>query len=268
MTEPQWQVFAIRYGTMETTRSDQFYRYGAFGDPDGPITLDYYFWVLQSDRETILVDSGFHPDAIRHRPGRKCLIPPVEALRLFGVDHDQVSRVIVTHFHYDHIGNLAAFPNATFVVHQAEMDFWTGPYAGVPAVAASVEPAEIAFLQEARDQGRVQLLTGNSGVAPGISTIHVGGHCPGQLIVTVEGSRPLMLCSDAVHFMEEVDRFMPFGVFFDLEGMFDTYDLVRRARAEGTTAVPGHDPSVIEDFSPAPQAPGIAVQLSAGVVRR
>ena len=36
-----WSVLAVRYATLETTRSDAYYRYQAYGEPDGPQRLDY-----------------------------------------------------------------------------------------------------------------------------------------------------------------------------------------------------------------------------------
>jgi hypothetical protein len=52
------------------------------------------------------------------------------------VDVTRVQHVILSHFHYDHVGNYALFPNATFYVQDAEMAFYTGatPRRRVPAV--------------------------------------------------------------------------------------------------------------------------------------
>jgi len=36
-----WSVTAVRYATRETTRSDAYYRYQAYGEPDGPQRMDY-----------------------------------------------------------------------------------------------------------------------------------------------------------------------------------------------------------------------------------
>ena len=57
----------MRYGTLETTRSEAYYRYQAYGEPDGPQALDYFFWIVRRGDETILVDTGFDPDVGRRR---------------------------------------------------------------------------------------------------------------------------------------------------------------------------------------------------------
>lgn len=262
MTSPnQWTVLAIRYGTLATLRSHQFYRYEVYGEPDGPLQMDYFFWLLDNGQQKILVDSGFHPDAIRDRPGRVCLIPPVEALKNLGVDCDEISTVVVTHLHYDHIGNLAAFPNARFVVQRRELAYWTGPHGGRLPASASVEAAEIAYLADAADAGRVDLIDGDHTVAPGVQAILTGGHCPGQQVVRIDGERPVVLCSDALHFTEEMERYMPFSVFFDLAASYEAYELFRRWRDDGAVIVAGHDPAVMSEFPAASGAEGLAVRV-------
>lgn len=255
------EVLAVRYGSMGSTRSHQFYRYGAYREADGPISLDYFFWAIRRGDETILIDTGYHPDAAASRPGRVCHIPPVEALAALGIGVDQVSTVVVTHFHFDHIGNLAAFPNARYVVQRKELAYWTGPHGARRAVAASVEPGEIAFIDEANRSGRVDLIDGDAELAPGVSAILVGGHCPGQQVVRVDGGQPLILCSDALHFREEMDRYMPFNVLFDVEKMYTTYEAFNEWEAAGATIVPGHDPRVMADYPARAGADGLAVTL-------
>lgn len=258
------EVVAVRYGYLDSSRSHQFYRYETYGEPDGPIRLDYFFWAIRrpaSQGGTILVDSGYHPDAIARRPGRVCVLPPVEALASIGIAADQVSLVVVTHFHFDHIGNLAAFPNARYVVQRREFEYWTGPHALRPAVAASVEPGEIAFIAEASQAGRVDLIDGDRDVAEGITARLAAGHCPGQQVVVIGAERPLVLCSDALHFREEMDRYMPFNVLFDVPQMYETYDRFNAWAAAGAAIVPGHDPQVMADYPAWPEADGLAVRL-------
>jgi glyoxylase-like metal-dependent hydrolase (beta-lactamase superfamily II) len=259
----QYEVIAVRYGVMESTRSSSYYRYDVYGEPDGRALLDYFFWVVRDGDTTMLVDTGYHPGAITHRPGRVCITPPMDALARLGVAAESVSRVIVTHFHFDHTGNVASFPNARITVQRRELDFWLGPHGARPAMAASVEPGEIDFLRRACQDGRVDVLDGDAPVAPGISARLVCGHCPGQQIVVVDNDPPVVLASDALHFYEEMDRYMPYQVLSDVPGMYRTYDLLRELRdRSGAVIVAGHDPDVMTRFAGLDhQDPGLAVLL-------
>jgi glyoxylase-like metal-dependent hydrolase (beta-lactamase superfamily II) len=241
-----WRVLAARYGTLETTRSDAYYRYPAYGEPDGPQRLDYFFWILRRRDETILVDTGFDPEVARAR-GRTCLIEPAEAMAQLGVTPDSISRIVLTHLHYDHTGNLDLFPDAELLVPARELDFWLGPFAHRAHFAHSVEATELGLVLAAVDAGRVRRLEGGEEIADGVHAVHLGGHSPGQMALAIFGSDvPVVLASDAAHFYEEIERDRPFGVLADLAEMYEGYDTLRElSGAPDAHLVPGHDAEVM-----------------------
>lgn len=249
MTNPAYEVVAVRYATRMTTKSDCFYRYQSYGEPDAELRMDYFFWVLRESSRTVLVDTGFAPE-VGARRGRTCLCPPVEALARLGVEPDAVSLVVLTHLHYDHAGNVAAFPRAELVVPRRELEFWSGPGAARSQFAMHVEPDEIATVAAAEREGRVRLVEGSEVVAPGVAMTCVGGHSPGQAMVVVDGVHGhVVLASDALHYYEELERDRPFDVLAGLEEMYAAYDTLRDlAETPGTALVAGHDPAVLERF--------------------
>jgi glyoxylase-like metal-dependent hydrolase (beta-lactamase superfamily II) len=246
----EYEVIALRYGTSTSIRSKIFYRYHAYGDEeDTPIQTDYYLWVIRNDAETMLLDTGFSPDVGRRR-GRTCLIDPVLALEEIGIQPTDVSRVILSHFHYDHVGNVSRFPRATYVAQARELAFWTSSVAKRHQFAAVIEPAEISFLESASKEGRLSVIDGDQQIAPGIEARLVGGHCPGQQLISVTTSSGVaVLASDALHFYEEVALDRPFDIFSDLSAMYTTYDVLSELGArEGTSVVAGHDPDAMTRF--------------------
>ena len=223
--------------------------------------MDYFFTVLRDGARTVLFDTGFDR-AVGERRGRTSLVEPVEALTRLGVTRESVSHVVVTHLHYDHIGNLGYLPDAELVVHERELEFWWSAAALEPEHAAIVERGEIDYLVQAREEGRVRVLTGSSPVLPGVESVLVGGHSPGQLVLVVDGPNgPVLLASDAVHYYAELDHDWPFAIFFDLEAMVAGYDTVRRLAMElDVPVVAGHDPLVMERFPVIDD--GLGVRLS------
>ena len=240
-----FEVTALRYGTRETRKSECYLDWDSYGEPDAEIGMDYFFWVLQNGDSAIVVDTGFHPD-VGARRGRTCLYPPVEGLRRIGVEPESVETVVLTHLHYDHTGNVDAFPNAELVVQQSELEFWTGAEAQQPRHAAVVEANEI----ERIARSRLRLLDGDGPIAPGIEAICVGGHSPGQTVLVVEAeSAPVVIASDAVHYYEECELERPFEIYHDLEAMIEGYRTVRRQAGQpGAALLAGHDPEVMSRF--------------------
>ncbi len=183
----RYEIDAVRYGTLRSRKAELFYRHGSYGEPDVEIDMAYYFWLLRDGDETIVVDCGFDPD-VGARRGRTCLCPPLDALRALGVEPESVSTVVVTHLHYDHIGNLPAFPAATLIVPRTELDFWTGPIASRFQFASHVEQREIDFVAKAVADGRVRLTDGTEEILDGVTAIAVGGHSAGQQVTVVRGA--------------------------------------------------------------------------------
>lgn len=257
-----YDIIAIRYATFSARRRDLYLDYPAYGESDGPIQMDYYFWLVRNRERTILVDVGFDRE-VGLRRGRTVLIEPVESLRMLGVDPNHVDLIIVSHMHYDHIGNLAQFPKADIVMARSEFAFWTGSLASRRHFAAVIEPDEIRCAQDAMDTGRLSLIDTDREIMPGVGARIVGGHCPGQLVVLVDADEgPVVLASDALHFYEEMERDMPFHVLYHLGDMYNAYDLLRTLETrDRAIVVAGHDPRVMKRFSPLPGRFGVKIAL-------
>lgn len=251
MSEPRtYEVVIVKYGTRQAMRSDVFLNYPVYGEPDAPIAMDYFFWLIRGAGQTIVVDTGFSRAGGSHR-NRTMLIDPREALEALGVRPEDQPVVVVTHAHYDHIGNLAHFRRSPVVIARQEMEFWAGPYGRRAQFHHAVEDAELDVLREAAAAGRVRAFDDRVSLGDGIDVLRVGGHTPGQSIVTVRtAAGTVILASDAVHYYEECDRDMPFVSAASLIDMYAGLDLVRRMLGDGRAEhlVTGHDPGTLGRF--------------------
>ena len=146
-------VVAVRYGELPTTRSDVYLNYVDYGEPDGPDSLSYYFWVVRGATTTVVLDTGFSAE-VGARRGRTLLIDPVRAFDALDVSDDADTVVVLSHAHYDHIGNLGRFRHATFVIAREEYDYWVADPHPLATTHRDVEPSEIAELAVSwRDRG-------------------------------------------------------------------------------------------------------------------
>ena len=262
MAPGQLEVLAVRYGTRATCASQVFLNWFQYGEPDYPLDMDYFFWLIRGQDRVLLVDTGFTPE-VGARRGRTTTTAPLEALRRLDVSPAEVDTVVVTHGHYDHTGHASAFPDAELVMSGRELDFWSGPYARRAQFAHAAEWSDLDLLAQRDRQGEVRRVSGREEIAPGVVVREVGGHTPGQLLVEVDAEQgPVVLASDSVHYYDELERDRPFVVVADLEAMYAGFDTVADLVSAGAVVVPGHDPLVMQKFAPADEsAPDLAVRV-------
>jgi len=245
------EVLAVRYGRRVTTRAESYLNFHLYGEPDADLDLDYFFWVIRDAAGVLLVDTGFAPQA-GDRRGREHWATPAQALPGLGIAPEEVSAIVITHAHWDHVGNVHQFPHAQLIMTESEYAFWTSPLAARGQFAAHSEPGEIEVLRQAAAGDRLTLFAGQLAPVSGVELTEVGGHTPGQLVasVTTPSGGTVVLASDALHFYEEVERDRPFAVLADLPGMYRAYDTLAQLAAQpGTHLVAGHDPEVRSRFA-------------------
>lgn len=238
-----WKIYGIRYTTQPSRPAHITYM---FGDPNEETGgLDYYSWVLISDDRAIVVDTGAAEHKVR-KLGRQWLDAPTNALKRLGVDPAHVEDMIISHAHWDHVGDLKAYPKARFFMNDLEMASITGPdmtYDVLREPYHGDEATEIAGLVY---EDRLTFIQGDGTFAPGIDYTLIGGHSAGQLVLTVKTERgPVILATDAIHFWQEVEKERAFIIFHDLRKMLAGYRrLNTMAGGDMGRLLPGHDPLI------------------------
>jgi glyoxylase-like metal-dependent hydrolase (beta-lactamase superfamily II) len=256
MTE--YEVYAIKYAHHARRASENFIG----GDPhDGPMPLDYFVWLIRGDGREIVVDTGFSSAMARKR-GRDHLRCPTDGLRSLNCDAAKVKDVVITHLHYDHVGNFDLFPAATLHLQDVEMHYATGRHMGEERHRFAYEVEEVVGMVRRVYENRVRFHNGDSELAPGVSLHLIGGHTMGMQSVRVATRRGWMvLASDASHFYANMEQTRPFPIVFSVDDMVAGYERLRSLAASPAHVIPGHDPLVMQRYPAVKGLEGIVVRL-------
>ncbi|WP_337181553.1 N-acyl homoserine lactonase family protein [Shinella sp.] len=94
----------------------------------GTQVLPYAYTLLKGHGKTILLDCGLnaesHGKAFVEKFNVQKWAHPRDVLGEIGVTPEEIDYVILTHAHFDHMGGLSLFPNATFMIQSEELAAW------------------------------------------------------------------------------------------------------------------------------------------------
>ncbi len=212
-------------------------------DPTARYRSSLQNYVIDTGDEVILVDTGMPSEAPDTVPGENTLIymgrkvnSYVDALAELGYRPEQVSRILITHKHADHTGELRAFPNAKIYASREEcradelkypnvipVDFTDGPYANFEK---------------------------SQKIADGVYYIEAKGHTTGNSIVIAEdGGLYYMIHGDVTYTDEALYADKLSIVFEDIAEARKTLDAVREfIAAHPTVYLSTHTPLGYENL--------------------
>ena len=213
----------------------------------GMLPLPMGGFLVQTGDRVLLVDAGFGLPAASPDFGHL-----VENLEGVGVTCEEVTDVVFTHLHFDHVGwatndDAMVFENATYRAHAADLEFFDDPHLDESQtgklMGALLSPAE--RLAPVRD--RIAPFEGDLTLAPGVDLRSAPGHTPGSTVVVLSsGADRALLLGDVVHCPIELvdDEWTAIG---DVDP-----DLARRTRAIWTREASGD-----RTITAAPHFPGM-----------
>jgi N-acyl homoserine lactone hydrolase len=201
-------------------------------------------YLVEVGEERILVDTGLNPDAAADAAGH---YEGAESIGFFKLEQetpvasqvelDSLTKVVITHLHFDHAGGLALLPSSLPIFIQRR-EWEAGSDAD--AIARNFflpRDYETIADQVVLVEGDHDLLGDGS-----IELLFTPGHTPGHQSVRVGN---LVIGGDVTHFATGLDdhRLPIFGD--DLDTQLASAERLKSLREAGATIRPGHDPAVL-----------------------
>lgn len=238
-----YQIIPIKVAESVEPEPRIFY----LGDCSKTIKLYTYFWLIKREEKIVLVDTGFNlEDGKTLNPGIKQTKDesPLCQLKRRNVNPEDVTDVIITHIHWDHLSEMIDnFINANIYVQEKDIKYVLNP--PHPWFSRFVFLDTVKRLTSDFKE-RVHLINGEEEVLPGIFVFLTGGHTPGSQAIRIKTkSGDAVLTGDVVFTYRNIEEDSPVGFNSNLEECFLA---MRRIRNEADIILPNHDPAVLDKY--------------------
>ena len=174
------------------------------------VILSCYAYLIRHKNEWILWDTGIE-DSIINEPGGKIIAHDIRGIVVrsiasqlsdLGLSHSDIAKVILSHAHFDHVGNAALFPEATWYIQRKEYDAMFSKnykdYGYAPELYKNLKNVKKVLMDGDTD------LYGDNAVKVISTPGHTPGHC--SLLVRLAATGPVLLSADVAHFESNMEH--------------------------------------------------------------
>jgi glyoxylase-like metal-dependent hydrolase (beta-lactamase superfamily II) len=251
-TPPSYEIYALKYFGLHSVPVSEL----ALGAP-GKDTMNMFFmyWLIRGNNgKNILVDAGFLNDLdIFKELHSSFYIRPDSVLQELNIKADEITDIILTHPHWDHIDGVSLFPKAHVWIQKEDYNYFVGQAWQKEGRHGGFYRRDVDSLVSLNIAGKLTLVDGDDReIIPGIKVYTGSRHTfNSQYVLVQTGGDKVILASDNI------------WIYYNLEhltsspypnGTFDTAAYVKSMQRMKTQAsdikyiIPGHDPAVFSRF--------------------
>jgi glyoxylase-like metal-dependent hydrolase (beta-lactamase superfamily II) len=245
---PDYSIQAIRYATSPGVEVSDLV---VGGPKDEKVDIAMVVWLIRGGGRTILFDSGFHRETFTKEFPMRDYLRPDLAVKTAGVDADQVTDVVISHAHWDHMGGLDLFPKAQVWIQKDEYRYYTMDAWQPGGDHGGIDPEDVKELVKLNTEGRVHLVDGdNIEIFPGIRAYTGSRHTYASQYLGVQGTPNYVLASDNAYFYLNLSSHLASATFSEADHAGNIAQQARMIELAGSVerVVPGHDALQFQRF--------------------
>jgi glyoxylase-like metal-dependent hydrolase (beta-lactamase superfamily II) len=177
-------------------------------------------WLLKgNNKRTVLVDAGFLRSSKYFGDFVSDFMRPDSSLAKLGLKPDDITDIILTHPHWDHIGGLELFPNAKIWMQKNYYIYFIADAWQKGGNSKGFDSSDVPKLAGLNTQGRLELVNGDDvEIIPGIKVYIGSKHTYESRFVFVNtSSDKLLIASDNCWFYNNLDHMISIPLTHDPE---------------------------------------------------
>jgi glyoxylase-like metal-dependent hydrolase (beta-lactamase superfamily II) len=238
---PEYSIEAIRYAISPDVPVAELV---VNGPKDQKVDIAMVIWLIRGGGHTILFDSGFHRDTFVKDFPMKDYLRPDEAVKTAGVNPQDVTDIVISHAHWDHMGGIDLFPKATVWIQRDEYRYYTGDAWQRGGNHGGIDPEDVLALVKLNTEQRVHFVDGDDvEIFPGIRAFTGSRHTYASQYLRVQGTPTYVLASDNAYFYLNLSDHLASATFSDADHAENIAQQTRMIELAGSPdrVVPGHD---------------------------
>lgn len=224
------------------------------GPDKDSVGIDFMIWLIKGDNgKNILVDAGFLnglDDAKEFDVTG--YTRPDSALAKLDLKAVDITDIILSHPHWDHVDGISLFPNAHVWMQKEDYNYFAGACWQKGGDHGGFNPRDVRMMVDLNMAGRLTLVDGdNKEIIPGIKVYTGSRHTFNSQFAVVEtGNKKIVLASDNIWVYYSLQHMLPASK----GGTFDPAAYVRSMQRMKTLAsgpkyiIPGHDSKIFSLF--------------------
>ncbi|USE78349.1 N-acyl homoserine lactonase family protein [Cupriavidus gilardii] len=255
-----WSIWSMAYCQVDMAK-DFFGGAGIYSNAGSCLSPMIYTLLVGGEvggRQVVaLVDCGFQNNHWLTRYAFSSWEDPAAVLGRVGFAPEDVETILVTHMHFDHMGNFEAFPNAKLHIQFDEYAGWSDAVCSAHQheteeekewVFTSFNPADLIRASQGVSEGRIKFIRGDEEVLPGVTArLAKDSHTFGSQwfeVSTLNG--PFIVAGDIAYWYSNIERMWPPG--YHQGNAFNQIRAYRQMREvvknKTDRVIPGHDPEI------------------------
>jgi glyoxylase-like metal-dependent hydrolase (beta-lactamase superfamily II) len=247
-SSPEYSIQAIRYAILPGFPVAGL----VMGAPkDERVDIAMVIWLIRGGGRTILFDSGFHREKWFKDFPMTEYVRPDEAVKLAGVKPEEVTDIVISHAHWDHMGGIDLFPKASVWIQKDEYRYYTGEAWQPEGNHGGIDPEDVKQLLQLNTEGRLRLVAGdNIEILPGIRVYTGARHTYASQYLRIEGNPPYVLASDNCYLYRNLSAHAASATFNEADHAANVAAQSRMIELAGSAdrVVPGHDTLQFQKF--------------------
>lgn len=220
------------------------------GSFDPGLMVPVPIWVIEGEDKNILIDTGFGDCEETMQVQRKYGVDFIarrtreqeitEVLATKGLKPEDIDIVVLTHLHFDHIGNCELFKKAKIYFQKEEIPLMVQPL-----------PFLTFYYHEWYDKvfsalNRMEIIDGDLKLTKNIELLKVGGHCPGQMVVMCKtAAGKACIASDFIYNYKNLKYNWPMGPIWSMREWIDGIHYIK---GNADIILPNHDYELYEYY--------------------